>query len=123
MLGETLSQPFIFLMLILFGFGSGIIFDISNFIWKLSKCNKVLKHFLDFFATIFVFIIFFVCILNFNYGELRFYEFLVFFAFFAIERFSIGKLVEKIISLCYNQFIKLVNKINFRGKKNDKKSS
>ena len=109
MLGETLSQPLILLMLILFGFASGIIFD--------------LKHFLDFFAVIFVFIIFFLCIYRFNFGESRFYEFLVFFLFLAIERFSVGKLVEKLIGLCYNAFIKFVNVVNKRGKRNDKKSS
>lgn len=123
MLGETLSQPLIFLMLILFGFSSGIIFDICNFIWKMSKNNKILKHFLDFFGTIIVFLIFFICIFNFNFGELRFYEFLVFFTFFSLERFTIGKLVEKFIELCYNGFVKLVNKINQRGKKHDKKPS
>lgn len=123
MLGETLSQPLIFLMLILFGFSSGIIFDICNFIWKMSKNNKILKHFLDFFGTIIVFLIFFICIFNFNFGELRFYEFLVFFTFFFLERFTIGKLVEKFIELCYNGFVKLVNKINQRGKKHDKKPS
>ena len=123
MLGETLSQPLIFLMLILFGFSSGIIFDICNFIWKMSKNNKILKHFLDFFGAIIVFLIFFICIFNFNFGELRFYEFLVFFTFFSLERFTIGKLVEKFIELCYNGFVKLVNKINQRGKKHDKKPS
>ena len=123
MLEETLSQPLILLMLILFGFASGIIFDISNFIWKMAKNNKILKHFLDFFAVIFVFIIFFLCIYRFNFGELRFYEFLVFFLFLAIERFSVGKLVEKLIGLCYNAFIKFVNVVNKRGKRNDKKSS
>lgn len=123
MLGETLSQPLIFLMLILFGFSGGIIFDICNFIWKMSKNNKILKHFLDFFGTIIVFLIFFICIFNFNFGELRFYEFLVFFTFFSLERFTIGKLVEKFIELCYNGFVKLVNKINQRGKKHDKKPS
>ena len=123
MLGETLSQPLIFLMLILFGFSGGIIFDICNFIWKMSKNNKILKHFLDFFGTIIVFLIFFICIFNFNFGELRFYEFLVFFTFFSLERFTIGKLVEKFIGLCYNYFVKLVNKINQRGKKHDKKPS
>lgn len=123
MLGETLSQPLIFLMLILFGFSSGIIFDICNFIWKMSKNNKILKHFLDFFGTIIVFLLFFICIFNFNFGELRLYEFLVFFTFFSLERFTIGKLVEKFIELCYNGFVKLVNKINQRGKKHDKKPS
>ena len=87
------------------------------------KNNKILKHFLDFFGTIIVFLIFFICIFNFNFGELRFYEFLVFFTFFSLERFTIGKLVEKFIGLCYNNFVKLVNKINQRGKKHDKKPS
>ena len=123
MLNETLAQPLIFLMLILFGFASGIIFDISNFILKLCKNNKVLKHFLDFFACISVFGIFFLCIYTYSFGELRFYEFLVFFGFFSLERFSLGKIVEKIIEACYNAFVKLVNKINSRRKRHDEKPS
>ena len=35
----------------------------------------------------------------------------------------IQKLVEKLIGLCYNAFIKFVNVVNKRGKRNDKKSS
>lgn len=123
MLNETLAQPLIFLMLILFGFASGIIFDISNFILKLCKNNKILKHFLDFFACIFVFGIFFLCIYTYSFGELRFYEFFLFFGFFSLERFSLGKIVEKIIEACYNAFVKLVNKINSRRKRHDEKPS
>ena len=123
MLLETLSQPTIFLMLIIFGFLSGVFFDFSNFFWKTTNKNKNFKHILDFFSTLAVFFLFFLCIYVFNFGEIRAYEFFVFFSFFSIERFTFGKLVEKLIELCYNNFNKLINKIHSRKKENkdDKK--
>ena len=125
MLAETLSQPLIFLMLGVYGFLSGVVFDASNFIWNLNNKNKKLRHFLDFFATIIVFNIFFMTIFKYNFGELRVYEFVVFFALFSLERFTLGKIVEKLFCWCYNIYINLTKKVNkiFKRKKNDKKSS
>ena len=125
MLLETLSQPLVFLMLIIVGFLSGIVFDFSNFIWKTTNKNKNFKHILDFFSTLIVFSLFFLCIYLFNFGEIRVYEIFVFFLFFSIQRLTLGKLVEKFIDLCYIKCNEIFKKINTRkkGKEDDKKSS
>ena len=55
MLYETLNQPLICLILLLVGFLSGFIYDISNFILFLCKNNFVIKIILDFISTILCF--------------------------------------------------------------------
>ena len=123
MLGETLSQPLIVVFLILFGFLSGVVFDASNFIWSLCSKKKWLKHILDFFSTCIVFLIFFLTIYFFNFGEFRGYELLVFFIFFGLERFTLGKLLEKLFTWCYIKFTRFSNLVARklqRKKKDDK---
>lgn len=124
MLEETLAQPLILVMLMLFGFLSGVIYDASNSIWKLAGKNKIFRHFLDFFATLFVCAFFFLVVLKFNFGEFRLYEPLVFFSFLGLERITIGKIVEKFLDLCYKQFIRFTKFIQKkRNKKDDQKPS
>lgn len=111
MLYETLNQPIICLLLILIGFLSGFVYDISNYIVFLCKNNSVVKIIFDFLATICIFSIFYVSILNLDYGRLRLYHFLIFFIFLILERISLGKLIAKLIDICYNLLTKMFNKI------------
>lgn len=124
MLEETLAQPLIFVMLMLLGFLSGTIYDASNFVWKLAGQNKIFRHFLDFFATLLVCGVFFLTVLDFNFGEFRLYEPCVFFLLLGLERITIGKIVEKFLDLCYKQFVRFTKFIQKkRNKKDDQKPS
>lgn len=102
MLYETLNQPIICLFLILIGFVSGFVYDVSNYIVFLCKNNKIVKIIFDFLSTIIVSIIFYVSIVQFDYGDFRLYHFVLFFAFLLLERISLGKLIAKLIQICYN---------------------
>ena len=105
MLYETLSQPMIFLILIISGFLSGIIFDFINILKKHIK----ISFFINFFAFLGVFLtifIFYFINLKFNYGQFRFYTFFIFFLSFAIERFISSNFLAINPDLCYNKIEK-----------------
>lgn len=106
MLYESLSQPLICVCVLVIGFASGFVFDISNYIIFLCKNNKITKIVFDFAATICVFAIFFVTIFKLDYGNIRFYHVLIFFVFLVLQRITLGKLIAKFIQVCYNHFIK-----------------
>lgn len=105
MLYETLSQPQIFLFVVLFGFINGIIFDIFK-IFKNCIKNRFFINFLTFFNVFLVILIYFFVNLKFNYGEFRFYILLSFFLSLFIERLFIGNLLGKFLEKCYNKVSK-----------------
>lgn len=111
MLYETLAQPLILFYVLIFGFLSGVIFDFATFLHTLFGSNKVVRFILDFVATFLCFVVLFFVILTFAYGELRLWHILFFVASLLLERATIGKLVAKAISVCYNFFVKILRKI------------
>lgn len=122
MLYETLSQPQIFLFVVLFGFISGIIFDIFK-IFKNRIKNRFFINFLTFFNVFLVIFIYFFVNLKFNYGEFRFYILLSFFLSLFIERLFIGNLLGKFLEKCYNKVSKGLKEIyesKIRERKNRK---
>ena len=122
MLYETLSQPQIFLFVVLFGFISGIIFDIFK-IFKNRIKNRFFINFLTFFNVFLVILIYFFVNLKFNYGEFRFYILLSFFLSLFIERLFIGNLLGKFLEKCYNKVSKGLKEIyenKIRKRKNKK---
>lgn len=120
MLFETLSQTQIFWNLALIGFVSGFIFDLSTYVVFLCKKNKIVKILFDFFATILVFLCFYFIVSKIDYGTIRLYHLFAFFAFFAIQRISLGKIIAKFFDWCYNIFIKTLQKILKREKHSTK---
>lgn len=121
LLYETLSQPLIFAVISLIGFSSGLIFDLRNYICFLFAKNKIVSITLDVVATILVCLIFLIGNLYFNFGEFRVYVILAFIIGLLIERVTLGIIVGKICSWCYNKFRKLVLKIY--GRRENKKES
>lgn len=106
MLYQTLNQPLICLFLLLLGFASGLIFDVSNYIVFLCKNNNITKIIFDFFATVAVSTIFFLAVYFLDYGQIRLFHFVVFFGFLILQRITLGKLIAKFIQVCYNCFVK-----------------
>mgnify|MGYP004733083889 CR=1 FL=1 len=111
MLYETLSQPLIVLILSAAGFASGAIFDAFAVVKFLCLNKKVISQIFDFFAMLFCSIVFYFLNLKLLFGEIRFYSLLCFFGFLILERITIGKLLEKFFTLCYNSFVKFTKKV------------
>lgn len=114
MLYESLSQPFIFLILSGVGLFSGIIFDLKNIIYFLFKKNKIINQILLFFAIFLLFFIFYFTNLKVNYGEIRFFAIIAFFLSFSIERFFVLNFLANKTLGCYN---KIKEKQNAKRKK------
>lgn len=124
MLYETLSQPKLLLVFIIFGFLSGFVFDISNFIKVLSKNNKIVNIILDFVSTVINLGLLFLVNLTYNYGEFRAFAIAVYEFGFTIQRFTLGKLLAKLFLWCYNAFVKGISKLkNIFKRKNEKQKS
>ena len=106
MLYETLSQPQIFLWIILAGFAAGLLFDVAKFFHALCDFNKCVGHILDFVCTLAVCFVFFLLITFVSFGEFRVWQILCFLAAFFLERFGVGKFVAKGLDVCYNALTK-----------------
>ena len=111
MLYETLSQPLIALILIVAGFFSAIFFDIANvllFNIKSKKIYKIFKNILDCCCVLLCGSVFYIVVLFWAYGDVRLWQIILFILAVCIERVTIGKLIAKIIVICYNNFIKFM---------------
>jgi len=106
MLYQTTTQPLLCLYLLLLGFASGLVFDVSNYVVFLCKNNRVTKIVFDFLATIIVCAVLFGFVFLFDYGQMRVYHFLIFFTFLILQRITLGKLIAKFIQVCYNYLTK-----------------
>lgn len=118
---ETLSQPLFLLVLIAFGFLSGLIFDLINLIVFLTNNNKVVRVILDIIGGVGVFFVMLLVSNTFSYGEVRLFIPICFLSAFTLERISIGKIVAKTYLWCYTKFrnfCKLIQKT--REKQNGK---
>lgn len=120
LLYETLSQPLIFLITFAVGFGCGIFADLRNYIFFLCNKNKIVGIVLDVAVSTICGIIFLATVLSLNFGELRLYLFLAFVFGLISERFSLGLIIAKITTWCYNLFKKAISKLNY-GKQKKKK--
>ena len=109
MLYETLSQPQIVLFVVLFGFLSGIIFDLQK-LFKKSIKNRFFDFFSSFFCVFLTILIYFFVNLKLNYGEFRFYILLMFFLSLAFERLFIGNLLENLLRKWYNKLTEKMKK-------------
>lgn len=126
MLYETLFQPKVFLILLIIGFFTGFIFDLTALTNYFFNKNKISKQILLFLSAILSFVIFTESNLLINYGDIRFFPFLAFFGALFLQRLTFGKFLAKFMERCYN-FIrnitkKVFNKINERKKQKDIKN-
>lgn len=110
MLYETLSQPKICLIIIIFGFCLGAIFDIEKFFVFSSGNNKIIQFFSDVFSLILYFVLFYIIICRINYGEIRLYQLLIFILSSIGEHFSLGKGIAILLKIVYNKIEKLKKK-------------
>lgn len=124
MLNETLNHPRLLLIFLCLGLVGGVVFDVANFIKFLFANKKASNFVLDFFATSACVLLLLWTNLKVNFGLLRLFPAVIFLSAFALERFTLGKLIAKIYLTCYNFLVKLNNKIWSKRKnaKTDKNS-
>ena len=111
MLYATLNQPIVFFVLLLIGFSAGVIFDAIKLLNYFFNHNNISKQIFLFLCILAVFAIFSEVNLTLNFGEIRFYSFLAFFGGITLQRFTIGILFAKVTQKCYNQIVKLWQKV------------
>lgn len=111
MLYETLLQSKMLLVMIYFGIISGILLTIKNLICKALKKNKVVIILTDILFCIISSFVFLYAQNKFSYGEFRLFQLLSFLLGVFIEQISINNLVEKILRLIYNLFVKVFCKV------------
>lgn len=118
---ETVSQPLNFLFIFFIGLGSGLIFDVFRYLNFLCNKNSVIEKIFDFISVVICGGVFFLSVLELNYGEFRFYLLLSYLLGILLERFSLGLFIAKICSYCYNKFTQIVNKTFKRKNKEEQK--
>ena len=105
MLYPTLNQPLMIVILIAAGFVGGLIFDLVKICSLLCCKSKIVKHCLDFSATILIFAFIFWMHLKYNYGQFRFYVILLFFVSFSIEKIFAKFLWTKLLQKWYSSIV------------------
>lgn len=116
MLYETLNQPYIMLLFLLFGFLSGFIFDFNSFS-KMFLRNKIFQNISIFFCTIITIFIFYICNLSLNYGQFRIYLIICFLISFTLQRIIFNKIVAKLTKKCYDRLKNKGTKWKIKKKK------
>lgn len=102
MLYPTLSQPLVFLYLLLAGLASGLIYEFCILLTKTCQRNSILKQVFLFLATIASAVVFWLVNLAVNYGEFRIYALLTFITAIIFERITLGKVFAILSQKCYN---------------------
>lgn len=102
MLYPVLNQPTLLALFLVLGFVTGFVFDIASVFKFFSKKDKVALFVIDFFSTITAFFLIFFVNLKINFGQLRFFVVLIFFASFSLQRFFSYLLWTKWGSSWYN---------------------
>ena len=108
---ETLSEPLIFLLMLAFGFVCGILYDINKYIAFLCNNNQIVQKVLDVISTCVAGFLFILALTILNYGEFRFYLLLSFLIGIFAERKTLGLVLAKFFSFCYNSFKNLIKRI------------
>lgn len=114
---DSIGQFYIFLWAVSFGSITGIIYELCAFLRRLFKFKLFINIVFDSVfcaAVIFLFIIYFTHVCDFN---LRWYLFLGIFLGFSLERISLGNYIAKFCDLVYNAVKRIKVK---RKKQNDK---
>lgn len=122
MLYETLNHSNLLLIFTLVGIIGGLVFDVGNFIKFLCANKKFAIIFMDIIQTLFVLLILFISNLNYNYGKIRLFTYIIFIISFTLYRISVGKLVAKGYKVCYNFINKLFKRVKSTNDKTNKNS-
>ena len=118
MLYETLNHPSLLLLFIGTGIAGGSVFDVGNYVKFLLSYKNISNIIIDFLETsLCLFMLFFVN-LKYNYGQLRLFPLLIFLIVFSLERITIGKMLAKFYTTCYNLIRKAIKRLH-RGKNNE----
>ena len=120
MLYETLSHPYLLFIFLLTGILGGLVFDVGNFVKFLCANKKLPNIIIDFIQTFISLVLLFFANLKYNYGLFRLFPIIIFLFAFAIERFTLGKIIAKFYHVCYNSLTKFLQKITNRIKRDEK---
>lgn len=97
----------LFLLFLLIGFLFGCLFGVLTFIKKLFKNNIVISNILNFlFVTSFGFVVM-LSVIEYNFGEFRFYLIAASFFGLFLERKTLGKIFAKLYLWLYNKLCKV----------------
>lgn len=102
MLYPTLSQPLVFLCLILAGLIGGLVYELALIVTKICGNGRFTKQIMLFVATIMCAVLFFVVNLSVNYGEFRIYALLTYVFTIILEWIILGKFFAILSQKCYN---------------------
>ena len=111
MLYSTLLQGQMFLAMLYFGLLCGIVLTVKKLIDKITKKNKYFIVLTDILFVAICSLVFLLAKIKFCYGEFRLFEIISFCLGIFLEQISINNLVEKILKLLYNFFVKVFLKI------------
>lgn len=111
MLYSTLLQGQMFLVLLYFGILCGIVLTIKKLADRMTKQNKYFIVLTDILFVAICSFVFLFAKIKFCYGEFRLFEIISFCLGIFLEQISINNLVEKILKLLYNFFVKVFLKI------------
>ena len=103
---ETLSQPITIIFVMMFGFMSGLFFDVCYLITFLCNNNKIVKNIMEFVAVVCSFCVLFVQSQIFLNGQFRLYVLIFFVLFLMLEQCTLGKFIAKTRNWCYDIFRK-----------------
>ena len=104
MLFSTSNQPIFILIIATCAIFTGVLFDLKNIIKLFFNIkNIILIYFFDIFSAFLLFFNYYFINLIFNYGEIRLFSIIIYFIFFAIERYLSCKFVAKRLARCYNK--------------------
>ena len=111
MLYSTLLQGQMFLAMLYFGLLCGIVLTVKKLIDRITKKNKYFIVLTDILFVAICSLVFLLAKIKFCYGEFRLFEIISFCLGIFLEQISINNLVEKILKLLYNFFVKVFLKI------------
>ena len=111
MLYESLLQGKTFLVVLYFGIVAGVLLTIKKIIDRPLKKSKIFITLSDIFYMLICSLLFLLTKTKFCYGEFRLFELIAFFMGILLQQFSLNNLVEKILHMLYNLFVKVTNKL------------
>ena len=109
----------VFIFSLLFGYLSGIIFNVIRLLQKLLKNNLIFTIISDIIASLSSGFLLLVCIFIYNNGIIRLYILLAFLLGITIEFLTLNKLVDFLIHYIYNIIIKTKKSLKQKTKRKE----
>ena len=105
---NSLDHNMCFFAMIYLGLIVGIVYEITCFICKIAKNNKVVRSFFDVIVVFLAFVLFFLAINTLGNGYFRLFFVVGYALGIYLEKISLGFLVAKICLFVYNNSIKVL---------------